>query len=611
MITRMTVIVTALVLSVALWGAALEILEHVPARAQDGRAFEDVQSFTIRHNGIDRTFGLYVPRSYQRGTPAPLVVALHGRFASADALHALSHLQQVAERQGAILLYPEANGAYWGDGGHAALGRTEPASDDAGFISEAIAAIMADHTVSRDRVFLVGHDSGGAMAMRLACQPPVAFAGVAIVSALMWDFTARNCPQGHPPTSILFVHGRGSELFPVDGAASEAPVNAARLGVRATLDFWLRANACPASSSGSTERFSVTGCAGGTRVGYVGIPGALQAWVHGGRPYALNRHGVDTASTIESFFFGGSEAAGPSGERPNETPRDYLVYVPHTYDARTPMPVMVMLHGRPSNAAAMARITDMNSIARRHGFIVVYPEGLNNEWNAQFDLYTKSTRSVHTSGNESVGLKQDDVGFLKALMADLRLDLNIDASRLYIAGFSNGGFMTLRMACSATDTFAAFAEVGAALYPVMADPCRQSPPSPILFMHGSKDPSIPIDGVRRRDSQSGIATPVTWSVKETVSLFARRNGCSNVGLSTTYGTSGRSPGTFVVRFVPKDCRPEAPVVFWIIDGGGHTWPGVAGVMDEQRFGPTNLDINAGEKIWEFVSPHRHPNPALR
>ena len=604
MITRLTLIVTALVLAVGLWGAALVLLQDEPAQAQVARAFDDVQSFTIRHNGMDRTFGLYVPRSYARGTPAPLVVALHGRFASADSLHALSHLQQLAERRGALLLYPEARGVYWADGGHAALGRPEPANDDAGFIGEAVAAIMADHTINRDQVFLVGHDSGGAMAMRLACQPPVKFAGVAIVSALMWDFTARDCPQAHPATSILFVHGRGSELFPVDGATSEPPATATRLGEKATLEFWLRANACPVQGAGSAERFTAAGCRDGTRVAYVGIPGAQQAWVHGGKPYALNRHGTDTAAMVEGFFFGGSDAGLSAGERPNATPRDYLVFVPPGYDARTPMPVMVLLHGRPSNAAAMARITDMNAVARRHGFIVVYPEGLNNEWNAQFDLYTTSSRSVHTSGNESVGLKQDDVGFLKTLMADLRLDLNIDPARMYIAGFSNGGFMTMRMACSAADTFAAFAEVGSALYPVMADLCRGSKPTPILFMHGTKDPSIPIDGVRVRDSQSGIARPVTWGVKETVALFAKRNGCSNTGLSTTFGTSGRSPGTFVVRFVPKDCRPNTPVVFWIVDGGGHTWPGVAGVMDEQRFGLTNMDINASEKIWEFVSPHR-------
>jgi len=604
MITRLTVIVTAVVLLVTLWGAALEVLQHEPAMAQGGGAFDDVPSFTIRHNGVDRTFGLYVPRSYVRGTPAPLVVALHGRFSSADSLHALSHLQDLAERNGAILLYPESRGPFWGDGGHAALGRTEPVNDDTGFIGEAMAAIMADHTINRDQVFLIGHDSGGTMALRLTCRAPVSFAGIAIVSALMWDFTARDCPQAPSATSILFVHGRASELFPVDGAPAEAPVNAARLGQRATLEFWLRANACPVQAAGSAERFSAAGCKNGTRVAYVGIPGAQQAWVHGGKPYALNRHGTDTSTMIGGFFFGGGDAALSSGERPNETPRDYLVFVPPTYDARAPVPVMVMLHGRTSNAAAMARITDMNSVARRHGFIVVYPEGLGNEWNAQFDLYTKSSRSVHTAGNETVGLRQNDVGFLKTLMADLQLDLNIDPSRLYIAGFSNGGFMTMRMACSGADTFAAFAEVGSALYPVMADLCRTSKPTPILFMHGTKDASIPIDGVRVRDSQSGIAIPVTWSVKETVALFARRNGCSNVGVSTTFGTSGKSPGTFVVRFTPKDCRPEAPVVFWIIDGGGHTWPGVAGIMDEQRFGLTNMDINAGEKIWEFVSAHR-------
>ena len=56
--------------------------------------------------------------------------------------------------------------------------------------------------------------------------------------------------------------------------------------------------------------------------------------------------------------------------------------------------------------------------------------------------------------------------------------------------------------------------------------------------------------------------------------------------------------------MPNGCPSASPIVFYIIDGGGHTWPGTAGVMDDKRFGPTNLDLNASEKIWEFVSAQR-------
>jgi polyhydroxybutyrate depolymerase len=182
---------------------------------------------------------------------------------------------------------------------------------------------------------------------------------------------------------------------------------------------------------------------------------------------------------------------------------------------------------------------------------------------------------------------------------------------MYVSGFSNGGFMTLRMACSASDVFAGFAEVGSALYTVMTDTCRQSAPSPVLIMHGTADQSVPYEGVVARNAADGQETRVTLGVRNTVALFVQRNGCSMAGQSTTFAESGRSPDTHVIRFVPRDCAAGAPVEFWLINGGGHQWPGVPGVLPEENFGPVNQDINAGEVIWDFLSRQSLPASAQR
>ena len=167
--------------------------------------------------------------------------------------------------------------------------------------------------------------------------------------------------------------------------------------------------------------------------------------------------------------------------------------------------------------------------------------------------------------------------------------------------------MTLRMACSASDTFAGFAEVGAALYSVLVDFCKGGRPAPMMFIHGTQDRSVSIDGVRISDPNSGSIARVTLSVKESVAHFARRNRCSTSGVHTTFAESGRSPGTRVLRYVPNNCSLVAPIVLYIIEGGGHTWPGVQGVLDEATFGKTNMDINANDQIWEFLSHQRLEN----
>ena len=579
------------------------------ASAQDERAYDDLQTYTLKINGVERSLGLYIPRSYSESRKSPLIVALHGRFSSAKALHALSQLQGLAEARGAILMYPEAVGAFWDDGGHSMLSRSEPVHDDASFIVKAVESLSIDYAVDRDRVFLIGYEGGGAMAYRLACQAPVRWAGAAVVSALMWQFTASACSSGGVPTSMMIVHGQESELFPVGGVPALPSAGSSRLSASATVSFWRSFDGCEGlpSAVGSHQSVVFSNCKAGVSVAYVGVPGAGHDWFRDQQDYRLNKHDLNAVRVIDQFFFDRPRFVLPSVRVSNEKPRDYLVYVPSRYNAERPAPILVMLHGRPSNAAAMARITNMNKTADRHGFIVVYPEGINNEWNAQFDLYARSSRSIVGGGKERAVLPQDDVGFLKNLMQDLRVDLNIDTQRMFVSGFSNGGFMTLRMACSASDTFAGFAEVGSALYTIISDFCKTGRPAPMLFMHGTADPSIPIGGVQISDLATGAQSRVTLSVKDTVAYFARRNHCEQLGNTTTFGESGRSPGTHVVRFVPHNCVARAPIVFYMIEGGGHTWPGVRGVMDEQQFGPVNMDIEASEVIWEFLSHQRLGN----
>ena len=94
---------------------------------------------------------------------------------------------------------------------------------------------------------------------------------------------------------------------------------------------------------------------------------------------------------------------------------------------------------------------------------------------------------------------------------------------------------------------------------------------------------------------------ITLSAFETASFFVRRNHCEAAGANTAFPESGRSPGTHVSRFVPRNCTGGDDVAFYVITGGGHTWPGTAGMLDD--LGAVNLDINASEEIWSFFAAH--------
>ncbi len=571
------------------------------ARAQAPAPYPDLPMYAIEHDGEQRSLGLYVPSTYVAGTPAPLIVVLHGRSSSPKAMHAIGNLARVAEARGAILLYPATAGNIWADGGHEILGRREVAHDDTGFINAAIERVAHDYTIDRQRLFLIGFDSGGDMAYRLACSGDMQIAGAAVVSALMWDYSAQACANASP-TSLIILHGRRDEMAPTAGLDAPEPVRARRFGVTETMRLWRAANGCErAAQTGGNGSAYYADCSSGRALAYVGIGQGAHSWFRSGGPHQLNQLGVDSATVIEQFFFDRTAFALPDSR--GSRGRAWIVYTPPNYNPAEPMPLVVVLHGRPSNAASMSAITQFNAIAARHGFIVVYPDGIENQWATHFDLIGSDVR---LGGMRSVA-PQNDVEFLTNLADDLRLDFNIDPSRMYVTGFSNGGFMTLRMACSASDRFAAFAEVGAALYNEMTQICGRGRPAPLLLMHGSADPSIPYGGVTVRNPEGGDPTRITLSVQNTVAFFINRNGCNLAGESATLRELGQSPGTHVIRFTPRGCPDNSQIMFYLVNGGGHTWPGVGNLPDS--LGPTNMDINAGEVIWDFFSRQRLPEPA--
>jgi polyhydroxybutyrate depolymerase len=272
--------------------------------------------------------------------------------------------------------------------------------------------------------------------------------------------------------------------------------------------------------------------------------------------------------------------------------RDYLVHLPPTYDAERPTPVVLVLHGRIGNGRGAAALSGMNNVADRNGFIVIYPDGIDGEWTEHMDLVDPTAARRARA--------PDDVAFLTALADRLETELNADPARTYVTGFSNGGFMTLRLACERPTRFAAFAEVGAALHTVIADRCHRGA-APVLLIHGDRDPSVPYNGVAVTDPRSR-PVQVMLSVPDSAEFLMRRNGCGNAGRNETLEQGDGSPQTLVHVFRAADCPPGKEIILYTIEGGGHQWPGMR-ALDETRFGPVNMDINASELIWQFFSAY--------
>ncbi len=165
--------------------------------------------------------------------------------------------------------------------------------------------------------------------------------------------------------------------------------------------------------------------------------------------------------------------------------RAYNVYAPLGYPGASPVPLVVDLHGFTSNKGQQQAISGWQAKANAVGFLVAYPDGLGNSWNAGVCCGSAATND------------EDDVGFIRAMVAAIQAEASVDANRIYATGLSNGGAMTHRLACEAADVFAAAAPLAFPTpYTDFANQCQPSRPIPVLMFMGLTDVLVPYsDGI--------------------------------------------------------------------------------------------------------------------
>ena len=201
--------------------------------------------------------------------------------------------------------------------------------------------------------------------------------------------------------------------------------------------------------------------------------------------------------------------------------RSYLVHVPPVHETLYPLSLVVAIHGAFETAKDMEKRSGFSDLADKEGFVVVYPNGfglfgLLQHWNAG-----------HCCGKAAAdGI--DDVGFLTAVIEDVKGRLPIDPNRIYMVGFSNGGMLAYRFAAEKTITLSALAAVAATIGSTSSgdEPLWRMPnpaaPLPLIALHGLADEAIPAQGgvsPKRGGDQSFL------SVKGSTDFWIRNNGC--------------------------------------------------------------------------------------
>ncbi len=263
--------------------------------------------------------------------------------------------------------------------------------------------------------------------------------------------------------------------------------------------------------------------------------------------------------------------------------RTYTVHIPVMYD--DPAPLVIALHGGGGSAEKMVNLTDFNAVSDKKGFIVVYPNGVDNHWNDGRDV-------DYRAHQEDV----NDVKFISALIDHLSTELSIDETRIYVTGISNGAMMSCRLACELSEKIAAIAMVAGTMPEALVD-CSPSP-VPVLIMNGTDDPLVRWEGGEIRVGRQSLG--VILSAYDTVMYWVTVNGCSP-SPEIRWLPDSIEDGCFVRKEVYKGEKGD--VVLYAIEGGGHTWPGGPQYASKRLIGRTCYDINAADVIWQFFTEY--------
>jgi polyhydroxybutyrate depolymerase len=181
---------------------------------------------------------------------------------------------------------------------------------------------------------------------------------------------------------------------------------------------------------------------------------------------------------------------------------------------------------------------------------------------------------------------QNDITMVGALLDHIEATMCIDPLRVYATGMSDGGAMTSVLACE-SDRFAAF---GAVTLVVLAPGCAARPVAIVAFS-GTADPIVPFNGgtIHCCGNASIGAAPTTMAG------WAAHDGCGKAPIDVQLSSE-------VDRRTWTGCS-RGTVVFYIIDGGGHTWPGA---IPLPALGLTTTQIDATSTIWNFFKAHPLP-----
>ena len=281
-----------------------------------------------------------------------------------------------------------------------------------------------------------------------------------------------------------------------------------------------------------------------------------------------------------------------SGDKPSEqktvnltvdgNPRNFIVYLPTGYNNAGKMPLIFAIHGGSGTPEGMINIANFKTIADRDKVVLVYPAGIQKNWND----------GRPTTPNQ---LGINDVSFFNQMCDYMINNYSVEGTKIFATGISNGGFMSSRLGCELSNRIAAIAVDAATIEATTIAPnCNPGRPVPAIYIHGTTDPLVPFTGGTVSPGAGGTAISHFQAIDKWITI----NGCNTTPTITDLPDIAND-GTTIKQRVYSNSTNGSEVVSYVILNGGHTWPQGYQYANEAFIGKTSQDMNACEVIWAF------------
>lgn len=269
--------------------------------------------------------------------------------------------------------------------------------------------------------------------------------------------------------------------------------------------------------------------------------------------------------------------------------RSYLLHVPAGWSSGTDLPLVLAFHGVQSSPENLRAVSGLGPVADQLGVIVAYPAAATGDWNTE----------CLECGSNAVVDEIDDLGLVSDLVDRIDADVGVDRRRVYAIGISNGALFVHYLACAAQATITAAASVAATLIaPEHVPACGDDRAVPFAFFLGSEDTFFPPAG---KLAGNDLVHVRLLSISESVAAWAARDGCDAAPAITDLPDT-EDDGTSVRRERYSGCDGGAEVVYYAIEGGGHTWPG-SSAPSGGIVGRTSREISASDAGVRFFLEH--------